>query len=157
MAWTVSRHKVKHKTHFLTTSYFSNILKHPLLRTKIFVESVNRRTELWYALWKSQHFSWSLSNDAQFSKSRVWLMAFCAEKEAFFLLWTFQPFGLPLEFCWHYSRIKVSSGILLIAISSLQLDFAWNWVTHWNWLKEKIWRNHWHKYDFIGRSYGNID
>ena len=40
--------------------------------------------------------------------------------------------------------------MVAIAISSLQLNFAWNWVTHWNWLKEKIWRNHWHKFDFIG-------
>ena len=32
------------------------------------------------------------------------------KKKHFFLLWTFQPFGLPLEFYWHYSRIKVSGG-----------------------------------------------
>ena len=37
-------------------------------------------------------------------------MAFVQKKKHFFLLWTFQPFGLPLEFYWHYSRIKVSGG-----------------------------------------------
>ena len=97
LAWNVSRHKEKCKTHFSCTFCFSRILKHPLLRTKTYAESVNRKTELWCTT-KISAFQLILSNDAQFSKSRVWLMAFVQKKKHFFLFWTFQPFGLPLEF-----------------------------------------------------------